>query len=53
MPELTLAHQCCDRKRPRYIKYFEVEGMDALTRQQLVDANTDTTRYRYCARLVA
>jgi hypothetical protein len=41
MPELTLAYRCCDRKLPRYIKHSEVEGIAALARQQLVDANTD------------
>lgn len=41
MPELTLAYRCCDRKLPHYIKHSEVEGIAALARQQLVDANTD------------
>lgn len=41
MPELTLAYRCCDRKLPRYIKHTEVEGIAALARQQMVDANTD------------
>jgi hypothetical protein len=41
MPVLTLDYRHCDRKRPRYIKRSEVEGLAALVRQQLVDATTD------------
>ena len=41
MPVLTLDYRHCDRKRPRYIKHSEVEGIAALVRQQLVDATTD------------
>ncbi len=41
MPVLTLDYRHCDRKRPRFIKHAEVEGIAVLTRQQLVGATTD------------
>lgn len=41
MPAMTLGYRHCDRKRPLYIKNAEIEGIAALARQQLVDANTD------------
>lgn len=41
MPVLTLDYRHCDRKRPRYIKYAEVEGIAALARQQLVGVAAD------------
>lgn len=41
MPVLTLDYRHCDRKRPRYIKHSEVEGIASVARQQLVDATTD------------
>jgi hypothetical protein len=36
MPVLTLDYRHCDRKRPKYIKHIEIEGIAALARQQLV-----------------
>lgn len=41
MPVLTLDYRHCDRKRPRFIKHSEVEGIALLARQQLVDPTTE------------
>ena len=48
MPVLTLDYRHCDRKRPKFIKHVEIEGLATQARQQLVaggvDAATTATR---------
>lgn len=41
MPVLTLDYRHCDRKRPKYIKHIEIEGIAAQARQQLVGSDVD------------
>lgn len=41
MPVLTLDYRHCDRKRPKYVKHTEIEGIAALARQQLVGPGVD------------
>ena len=41
MPVLTLDYRHCDRKRPKYVKHIEIEGIAALARRQLVGSGLD------------
>ena len=41
MPVLTLDYRHCDRKRPKYVKHIEIEGIAALARQQLIGSGLD------------
>ncbi|MBO8043181.1 hypothetical protein J6396_36580, partial [Pseudomonas aeruginosa] len=41
MPVLTLDYRHCDRKRPKYVKHIEIEGIAALARHQLVGSGVD------------
>ena len=45
MPLLTLDYRHCDRKRPKFIKHVEIEGIAALARQQLVGSGVDAITF--------
>ena len=45
MPVLTLDYRHCDRKRPKFIKHVEIEGLAAQARQQLVAGGVDAIAF--------
>ena len=45
MPVLTLDYRHCDRKRPKFIKHVEIEGLAAQARQQLVASGVDAIAF--------
>jgi hypothetical protein len=45
MPVLTLDYRHCDRKRPKFIKHVEIEGLAALARQQMVAGGVDAIAF--------
>ena len=45
MPVLTLDYRHCDRKRPKFIKHIEIEGIAAQARQQLVGRGVDAITF--------
>jgi len=45
MPVLTLDYRHCDRKRPKFIKHVEIEGIAAQARQQLVASGVDAIAF--------
>ena len=45
MPVLTLDYRHCDRKRPKFIKHVEIEGLAAQARQQLVASCVDAIAF--------